>query len=60
MPKVADALGISPSYAYELAKSDGLPFKTFKLGGRRLARTAEVLRFLESDDATRETVPSRE
>ncbi|MGH6654155.1 MAG: helix-turn-helix domain-containing protein [Actinocrinis sp.] len=52
IPKVADALGISPSYAYELAKSDGLPFKTFKLGGRRLVRTADLIRFLEDGDPT--------
>lgn len=60
IPKVADALGISLSHAYELANRDDLPFKTFKLGGRRLARTADVIRFLEGSERTPGTVPSRE
>jgi hypothetical protein len=43
----ASALGISRSWAYQLAKADGLPCRVIALGGKPRVITASLIAELE-------------
>lgn len=51
VPRGADALGVSRSHAYELAKRGEFPARTIQVGGRIRVITASLIRLLEGGAA---------